>query len=181
MARKAHLAVIHNIPGRLRVRLPLGVQVPGLEKQLRAHPGVKTYRHSPRARSVLLEYEPTETTAETLLELMASIAGIDVDPLEAGPGGLPAPLSHTITRAVSSLNAEIAKRTSYHLDMRTLLALSLGAWAATQIVRGRARSLPWSTALWYAYELFRHHTLALRLQAGSMPTPLQAVTPRRQR
>src|SRR5262245_11162409 len=133
MARP-RLAVVHHIPGRLRLRLPPGVHVPELEREVRAHPGVERFRHSPRARSVVVEYQPTEPTVDALLELVASIAGLDVDPIDAERAVLSSPLSQTISRAVSTLNAEIARRTSYHIDMRTLFAMSLLAWAAAQVI-----------------------------------------------
>ncbi len=163
--------VIHSIPGRLRVRLPTGVDVPGLEQRLLAHSGVRAARHSPRTRSVVIQYHPEETTAETLLDVLAAIAGVEPDAgFEVGA----LPLSQSITRAVSRVNTALTQRTANQIDLPTLLALSLGGWAVLQIVRGRARQLPWPTALWYAYELFRHHG-QVRGQARAQVIPAAPI------
>jgi hypothetical protein len=146
--------VVQSISGRLRIRLPAGVQVPDLEERLLAQPGVKAARHSPRTRSVLIQYHPDETSAETLLDALAATAGVEAD---AGFEDEAPPLSQSITRAVSRANTVVTRRTANQIDLPTLVALSLGGWAVLQLVRGRARPLPWPTALWYGYELFRHH------------------------
>ncbi len=165
------LHVVHSIPGRLRVRLPTNAHVPGLEEQLLAHSGVRAARHSPRTRSVVIQYHPEDTTVKTLLDALSAITGIEADAgFEVGD----LPLSQSITHAVSRVNTALTRHTANQIDLPTLLALSLGGWAVLQIVRGRARPLPWPTALWYAYELFRHHgqvrgqTLAQAISAGPL-------------
>ena len=166
------LKVVHSIPGRLRVRLPTNARVPGLEDQLLAHSGVRAARHVPRTRSVVIQYHPEETTAETLLHALAAITGIEVD---AGFAVGDLPLSESITGAVSRVNTVLTRHTANQIDLPTLLALSLGGWAVLQLVRGRARPLPWPTALWYAYELFRH-----RGQGGRQtPVPVMSAGPLR--
>jgi hypothetical protein len=148
------LQIVHSTPGRLRVRLPTNAHVPGLEERLLAHSGVRAARHSPRTRSVVIQYHPDETTVKTMLDALAAITGIEADAgFEVGD----LPLSQSIARAVSRANTALTRRTANQIDLPTLLALSLGGWAVLQLVRGRARPLPWPTALWYAYELFRHH------------------------
>jgi hypothetical protein len=166
------LQIVHSIPGRLRVRLPTNARVPGLEERLLAHSGVRTARHFPRTRSVVIQYHPEETTAETLLHALTAIAGVESDTgFEVGD----LPLSESITRAVSYANTALTRRTANQIDLPTLLALSLGGWAVLQLVRGRARPLPWPTALWYAYELFRH-----RGQGGRQtPVPVMSAGPLR--
>jgi hypothetical protein len=165
------LKVVHNIPGRLRVRLPTHAHLPGLEVQLLANSGVRAARHVPRTRSVVIQYHPEETTAETLLHALAAITGIEVD---AGFAVGDLPLSESITGAVSRVNTALTRHTANQIDLPTLLALSLGG-AVLQLVRGRARPLPWPTALWYAYELFRH-----RGQVGRQtPVPVMSAGPLR--
>jgi hypothetical protein len=173
---RRRLTVVHNLPGRLRVRLPTGVEGRELDKHVGTHPGVKGYHRSARTGSMLIHYHPEETSAETLLELVASLAGVETHGIEAESRDVAIPVPLAIRRAAAKLNAAVAARTAHHLDLRTILALSLGGWAVTQVVRGRARALPWSTALWYAYELFRHRTVATSLRAHAGIRPASAVS-----
>src|SRR5260370_35443968 len=89
--------VVHSIPGRLRVRLPSNAHVPSLDEQLLAHSGVRAARHSPRTRSVVIQYHPEDTTVRRLLDATSAITGIQADAgLEAGAR----PLSPRITNGV---------------------------------------------------------------------------------
>jgi hypothetical protein len=129
------LKVVHNIPGRLRVRLPTHAHLPGLEVQLLAHSGVRAARHVPRTRSVVIQYHPEETTAETLLHALAAITGIEVD---AGFAVGDLPLSESITGAVSRVNTALTRHTANQIDLPTLLALSLGGGGAPARARAGA-------------------------------------------
>jgi len=100
---------------------------------------------------------------------------IDAAAEEPGCDG-PNPFSRLIIDAAAKLNAGIARVTGCHVDLRTLLAVSLLAWAVRQIVRGRARELSWSTAMWYAYELFRHHGEAVAPAESAGRGPRRAAT-----
>ena len=152
----ARLAVVHNITGRLRVRLPADSEPGDLEKHLRAHDGVTSCRYDPRTRSLLIQYGPGEVSLEQLLNQIRSITGAEADPEESADIVPATPLSKVVKGAVSSLNLRISDRTARQLNVRMIVALSLAGWSIGQIVRGRAKPLEWSTAFWYAYELFRH-------------------------
>ena len=152
----ARLAVVHNISGRLRVRLPAGTDAAGLVKHMRTHEGVSSCRFDARTRSLLIEYRPGEVALESILNQVRSITGAETDPEESAEIVPPTPLSKVVKGALSDLNLRISDRTARQLNVRMIVAASLSAWAVGQIVRGRAKPLEWSTALWYAYELFRH-------------------------
>ena len=156
------LAVIHSIAGRLRIRLPVGAAGAVLEKHLRGHEGVTSCHYDPRTRSLLIQYRAGEVAVETLLNEVRSITGAEADPEESADIVPPTPLSKVIRDAVSRLNLQVSDRTVRQLNVRMIVAMSLALWGLQQIVRGRAKPLEWSTAFWYAYELFRHDADAVR-------------------
>ena len=153
----ADISVMHHIPGRLRVRLPAEVSGRRIEQRLLQHAGVKAVRRSRRARSLVIEYEPSQTDASGILEVLASVLGLPPEAISDPDRKTSTPLSRAFVHAVRRLDRRVVNLTNHHVDLQSLLALSLVAWALRQILGGRARELPWSTALWYAYELFRHH------------------------
>src|SRR5260370_9008685 len=65
------LRVAHDIPGRLRLRLPVGVSVEGLIDAVAAQPGVQACTWSPRTRSLLVVYQPGSATTAGILGTLA--------------------------------------------------------------------------------------------------------------
>src|SRR5205814_8531974 len=65
------LRVAHDIPGRLRLRVPVGVSVEGLIDAVAAQPGVQACTWSPRTRSLLVVYRPESASAARILETVA--------------------------------------------------------------------------------------------------------------
>src|SRR5260370_7421150 len=65
------LRVAHDIPGRLRLRLPVGVSVEGLIDAVAAQPGVQACTWSPRTRSLLVVYQPGSATTAGILRTVA--------------------------------------------------------------------------------------------------------------
>lgn len=170
----SRVAVIHHVPGRLRLRLPKDVGSRRVEKRLLEHRGVRACRRSAGARSIVVEYHPSETDANAILSVVASVLGLPPETVTATDGDRAHPLSRRLVRVVARVNSGIAKMTRGNVDLQVLLALSLVAVALRQIVRGRARELPWSAALWYAYELFRHHAQAAP-RPGIVEPPIELV------
>jgi len=62
--------VLHNVPGRLRVRVAAHADTAALEMVLRQQRGVEACRRS--AQSLLIRYRSGETTADRLLKVVAS-------------------------------------------------------------------------------------------------------------
>jgi Heavy metal associated domain 2 len=152
----AGASVIHHTHGRLRVRLPAAASGRRIEQHLLRHPGVTACRRSPRARSLVIEYEPAEADVSGILEVLASVLGLPADAITDTEPAVPRPLSRMLVRTVRRLNRWTATVTHHHVNLQSLLAFCLVALAVRQIVQRQARELPWSAALWYAYELFRH-------------------------
>lgn len=170
----SRVSVIHHVPGRLRIRLPRTASSRHVEKRLLQHRGIRACRPSASAHSIVVEYQPSETDANAILSVVASVLGLPPEAISEPDGDERHPLSRRLVRFVARVNGRIATMTRGNVDLQVLLALTLIAWAGRQVVRGRARELPWSAALWYAYELFRHHSRAAALQGG-VQHPIEPV------
>src|SRR5256885_11886087 len=72
------LRVAHDIPGRLRLRVPVGVSVEGLIDAVAAQPGVQACTWSPRTRSLLVVYRPDSASAAGILETVAGHTSLAV-------------------------------------------------------------------------------------------------------
>src|SRR5258708_39977816 len=93
------LRVADDVPGRLRLRLPVGVSVEGLIDAVGAQPGVQACTWSPRTRSLLVVYRPDSASAARILQTVARhtslTAALNGDSPQAatpaGAGAGPAP------------------------------------------------------------------------------------------
>jgi hypothetical protein len=156
------LAIVHDIPGRLRVRLPSTARSEGLESAVKQLRGVVACRWSPQTRSLLTLYQSGEIGADEILETIGDRADVDVDPaarpgLGREPAG-PALAAATID-AVTAVDQRLRQLTGGALALRVLVPLALVLWAVRDLARGSVNPLPWSSALWYAHGLFRDYTL----------------------
>jgi hypothetical protein len=154
--------VMSDLPGRLRVRLSSGASGPELERRLNNEPGVTGCLWTPRTRSLLVTYRPDEATRTALIAAVAP---------STGPMARPAPpkprrerrersvLASVVTEAAAQFDARVANVTGGLLDLRTGVALALALWAVREVLRGNARPLAWTSAIWYAHGLFRDYAL----------------------
>jgi hypothetical protein len=155
--------ISHDIPGRVRLRLPPGVDTDGLSAALARVPGVKACSWSPRTRGLLVRYRQDEVTLETITGVIAEESGVTLgEPLsprtvDTPVDVRPSPIVSAAATTFNELNEEIRRRTRGTLTLGTLLPVALGAWAVLELVRGRAAPLAWSSALWYAHGLFRDY------------------------
>jgi hypothetical protein len=62
-----------------------------------------------------------------------------------------------VQNGVAELSARIRHATHGLTGLGGLLSVAMSTWAVTQIVRGRANPLNWSSALWYSHGLFRDY------------------------
>jgi hypothetical protein len=159
---RSRLAVVHSIPGRLRVRLPPNARTQALQEAVGRLPGVTQCRWSPRTRSLLALYRPEEVGTEVLVDSIAAQADVDVSPAAIEPesnghGGSPAVAA--LVQAVGGLNQRVRRATGGRITLGVLIPLALTLWAIRDATRGPLRPLPWSTALWYAHGLFRDYNL----------------------
>lgn len=157
------LHVAHDIPGRLRLRLPPGSQTDRLPEPLLAEAGVMACRWSPRTASLLVFYDPQRTSRAALVDAVARLAGVDPAPesdaaasaLEATEPG--AAFVSGVRELFGDVDRRVQHATRGLIGLGGLFPAALTAWALTEIVRGRAAPLAWSSALWYAHGLFRDY------------------------
>jgi hypothetical protein len=156
--------VAHDIPGRLRLRLGPGAPTDGLLAAMAAEPGVTGCTWSARTRSLLVLYDPQHGDRTALVEAVARLTGLEL-PAEssngsaatadrAEPGAL---LASGVRETLGEVDQRVQRATRGLVGLGTLLPIALTTWALTEVVRGRAAPLAWSSALWYAHGLFRDY------------------------
>jgi len=156
--------VAHDIPGRLRLRLGPGAQTDGLIAAVGAEPGVTGCTWSARTRSLLVLYDPHQGDRAAILEAIARRAGLD-RPVESSTGSAPTPdrpeagalLISGVREVVGEIDQRVQRTTRGLVGLSTLMPVVLATWGISQIVRGRATPLSWSSALWYAHGLTRDY------------------------
>jgi hypothetical protein len=155
------LQLVHDIPGRLRLRLPRGARTAGLREAVEALPGVIGSVWSPRTRSLLVRYHAEATTPEDIAAQVARHAEIDevvaVDP--PGQNGRPA-VGAAIVEVVGTVDQGVRRASRGLVGLGVLVPVGLTVWALAELLRGRTAPLAWSTALWYAHGLFRDYNVS---------------------
>jgi hypothetical protein len=158
------LHVVHDIPGRLRLRLPAGAPTDGLQAAVAAAPGVTTATWSPRTRSLLVLYDPETGDRDTIAGAVAEATGLHGSLEADAPSGPPAhstepgaALALGTRQLFGEVDHRVQRATRGLIGLGGLFPVALTAWALTKVVRGRAAPLAWSSALWYAHSLFRDY------------------------
>src|SRR5262249_15821430 len=149
------LAIVHDIPGRLRVRLPETARIADLEGAVSQLPGVTGCRWSPRTRSLLTIYRPGEIEARAIVDAVADHAGVDpalAPEVRATPGN-GSPVAAALVQTVSGLDRRLGHASGGVFTLGVLVPLALALWAVRDLARGPSRSPPWETALWYRRRL----------------------------
>jgi len=154
------VVVAHDIPGRLRVRLPVGAPTEGLHAALATTLGVQSVTWSPRTRSVLVLYDPEHGHRDAILEALARVSGLEAvappeaTPAPSEPGGM---LALGVRQLFGEVDQRVQRASRGLVGLGGLFPVALTAWALAEVVRGRAAPLAWSSALWYAHGLFRDY------------------------
>jgi hypothetical protein len=153
--------VVHDVPGRLRIRLSAGARIDGLVEAVSKQAGVMSATWSEHTRGLLVLYRPEVTSNRTLIDAVTAHAGVGLLPAKSAwrPSNGRPTLVGAVTDTVAEVNAAVGRLTGGIADLRTLVPLGLVVWAARQILRGQAGPLAWSAALWYAHGLFRDYGL----------------------
>ena len=146
------------MPGRLRVRVPVELDLPRLAKAMRAEPNVVSATWSPRTHNLLLISEG----ATDLKDALARHGGRTLSAPPRVPTGVQAQVPGEVVAAavkqgVVELNAKVRHTTHGLMGLSGLLSTALVTWSVSQIVRGRANPLSWTSALWYTHGLFRDY------------------------
>ncbi len=156
------LHVAHDIPGRLRLRLPLGAPTEGLEAAIAAEAGVTGCTWTPRTRSLLVRYDPEHGDRLVILDAVARVTGLGAAPSvhvngHARPPEPGAALGQGVRELFGQLDQRVQRSTRGLVGLGGLFPVALTAWAVAEVLRGRAAPLAWSSALWYAHGLFRDY------------------------
>jgi len=164
--------IVHDIPGRLRFRLSTAVDAASIAEGIQQLEGVRSCTWSPLTRSLLVSYEPRQTTAAAIAHAVPDVATRDdVEMAQTSPANngaappgeasarelTPLTVAKAVTGAVGALDARVRNATGGIAGLGTLLPLALVVWAAREVLQGRAGPLRWSSALWYAHGLFRDY------------------------
>ena len=154
------LGIVHDIPGRLRLRLPPGAGSAGLTDVIDQLPGAQGTLWSPRTRSLLIHYDPDVLNAADITRAVAEHADLtmpdDDAPTDQAADGR-SPVAAALSDTFSNVNARIAQRTRGRVDLPMLLSIGLLFWAGRQLLRGPVTALSWTSAIWYAHGLFRDY------------------------
>ena len=156
------IRIAHDIPGRLRLRLPSVASTEGLEDAIEGLNGVQSSVLSPRTRSLLIRYDPAIVTSADIVRAVVEHA--DVEPPAPRRNGSDDEGRTSVAAAVngvfSGLNERVARRTRGKIDLPMLISVGLVMWAGRQLLRGPITSLSWTSALWYAHGLFRDYQVS---------------------
>jgi hypothetical protein len=157
------LAVVHAMPGRLRLRVPVPARTSGLPEAIAALPGVTDATWNPRSRGLLVRYEGSEITGREIIHAAVSHAGVGMPRgIVDDAGRRDESVGAGIASAVGDLNTRVSRATAGHFDLGALVPIALSVWAVAEMVRSRVDPLSWSSALWYAHGLFRDYALRER-------------------
>ena len=158
--RTRHVRITHDIPGRLRLRLPAHADPDRLTQALQGLDGVASCVWSPLTRGLLVLYE-RETSAQAILEAVrdASGAGAAVDARET-PAATPTDhptFGAAVSEAAGEMDRRVRRATRDMIGLGGVVPAALAIWAVRELMLGRTAPLAWSTALWYAHGLFRDY------------------------
>jgi hypothetical protein len=147
------------MPGRLRVRVPPELDLPRLAEAMRGEPGVVGVTWSPRTRSLLLLSEGATDLRDALARHSGRATLSDPPRVPTGmraqqPGEIAAA---AVKNGVEELSSKVRHATHGLMGLSGLLSMALVTWSVSQIVRGRANPLSWTSALWYSHGLFRDY------------------------
>ena len=158
--RTRQIRIVHDIPGRLRLRLPRQATGDGVPQAVRAVSGVISCEWSPLTRSLLVVYGPEASVEAIVAEVQGAAAvgaRVDVE-ARAGARGTDLPsFGAAVSGAFGELDRRVREVTRDRVGLGGLLPSALAMWAVREVMLGRAAPLAWSTALWYAHGLFRDY------------------------
>ena len=156
--------IVHEIPGRVRIRVNRGELTDGsvreLEAGLAALGGFQRVQVSPSTGSVLISYNPVEVELPVLLERLRLAGLLDVtvlDPNVPLPKEVPVSLSaQRVQHALNNADVRVSQLTGGRWDLRSIMPLVLGALALRQLLTGAGQitAAPWYVLAWYAFDSF---------------------------
>jgi hypothetical protein len=153
--------IVHHVPGRMRLRFERGVDVVEsahkLETALAGVPGLKGLDLRPAARSVVIQYAPTEIEPGYTFEDRLLEAGIEFLTQEiraaARVAGKTA-VGDSIVRFAKSRNVELEKASNGLVDLRDAVPLSLVGLGLLKVFQGSLTRVPYYNLIYYGYSIF---------------------------
>lgn len=182
--------VVHEIPGRLRVRLPRAQRDPRLLRELRdfvaSLGGVRHVEINPMTGSILIHYHPeSEEQIHNLLRSQAAAFEVppeltDVDELanrierEAEFLAAHSELALRVVQLVKAVNHEVRVATDNTLDLKVLLPGGLALWAFLKA--GADISTPlWVTLAIFSFNSFVSLHRPTTVQVSTHTTAVESV------
>jgi hypothetical protein len=152
MIPEARLA--HASAGRMRLRFPSlranPAALAAIAKRLEGCPGVRTTESNPVTGAVLVLHDSdTKAIAEFAQQNSLFAIRREVNP----PQGR---VRKNITDTVSAADRTVQNASGGNVDLGLASAAALTGAGLLQLLRGGAGPLPWHSAFWYAYNVFRH-------------------------
>ncbi len=146
------LEVVHELPGRLRLRCPSLLGAPDdaarLSKELPRLPGVSAVAADPRTGTVLVVYEQERIDVHTVQAGVLKLLGLE--PRIARPA--PSLLTKQTDDLVDALNSAILDLSRGVADLDFLIPTVLMTAATVHLARRSSASLPAGiTLLWWAF------------------------------
>jgi len=145
----------HIIPGRVRFMVPLYKgNKRGLNdaiSQLNKIDGVQNAQANAITGSVLIHFEESKLQADLLFAALIRLLG-----LENEIGRTPVSnLNKEISELYKAMNQAVYAKSNGLIDLKTLIALLIGATGIYRIIADRSVSMPATlTLLWWAYNSF---------------------------
>ena len=160
--------IVHQIPGRLRLRLGPSCSADEALEAIRRLTGVQACEWSPRTRGLLVLYETRTTTPAAILGAArgrgAAVEGSDAELNGNGPDSEPESpanprpaLASALAAAFGELDRAVLRSTQGLMGLGGIVPVALALWAVREVTLGRFAPLGWSSALWYAHGLFRDY------------------------
>lgn len=185
-------AVVHVVPGRVRVKLERDELAADSGDELRsallAMPGIREVQLNRRTGSLVIRYDPAELDAPELIELARAANLLALDALAADRSAArrmpPSQIAQRIQRTFGEVDVRLAELTNGRWDLRTVVPFVFGTLAARQILRdfGQVGAAPWYVFAWYAYDSFwkmnhdRQHPDPNESRPPPVPRPAQTPT-----
>jgi hypothetical protein len=158
---------VHDIPGRLRLRLSPDVGAENVADAAARIDGVVESRWSPLTRGLLVRYRPEAVDPDAIVaEVARHVApGEPPETISAVPSPRPATLGDAVKVTFAAIDDRLRTASYGQVGLSGLVTFAVAGWGMAQIVRGRVAPLAWSSAFWYAHGLFRDYHVSPRNDA----------------
>jgi hypothetical protein len=144
------LRVVHDIPGRLRLRLSPEVGAESVADAAARIDGVVECRWSPLTRGLLADVIVGEVARHVA-------PGEAPEAVSAAASPRPATLGDAVKVTFAEIDDRLRTASYGQVGLSGLVTFALAGWGMAGIFRGRVAPLAWSSAFWYAHGLFRDY------------------------